>query len=219
MSGTDGSGISGTNVGICGTNVGICGTDGWCWHWWYRCWHLWYRWLWHRWHQCWHRWYRCWHLWYRCWHLWYRWLVLASVVEMLASVVPMAVASVMPPGWLDCLTAIARVRVQRGLSQGRFSGLTRWDRMARTPPALCRPALTGPCLTTVVRAVGPGWSSPGSVLGLTGVTSLGNEVSPQCLGPGRRPALEGLTPGPCPEGGQAVCSRLSPIDTPLSHWE
>ena len=29
---------------------------------------------------------------------------------------PMAVASVVLPGWLDCLTAIARVRVQRGLS-------------------------------------------------------------------------------------------------------
>ena len=117
------------------------------------------------------------------------------------------------PGWLHCLTVIARVRVQRGLSQDWFSDLTLWDRMAWTPPALCRPALTGSSLTAVVRAAGPGWSSPRSFLGLTGVTSLGNEVSPQCLGPG------GRTQGPCPDRGHAVCSRLSPIDTPFSHWE
>ena len=124
------------------------------------------------------------------------------------------------PGWLDCLTAIDRVRVQHGLSQGRFSGLTQWDRMVWTPPALCQTTLAGPCLTTVVRAVSPGWSSLGSfLLGLTVVTNLANEIFPQCLGPGRRPALEGLTPGRCPEEGQAVSSRLTPIDTPLSHLQ
>ena len=126
IGGTD-VGICSTDVGICGTDVGICGTDG-------------------------------------CGiggasvdigspdigssHV-------SGVRDTGSSIVGdircLCVASVAPilPGWLDCQTAIPRVRVQHGLSQRRFSVLTQWDRFgtytAGTVPARAHLTLPDNC--------------------------------------------------------------------------
>ena len=116
-----------------------------------------------------------------------------------------------------CLIIIARLRVQRGLLQGQFSGVTLLARsLAWNPPALCRPVLAGPCLTTVLRAGVSAWSSSGSIFRPDWCDpGLAQNLYPQCLGPGRKLSPRGSDPRSL-SWEEAVCSMLSPIGTPLS---